>query len=370
MYPYIFTYIISCLFAGMADYNYHSKRKFVFYSVLALFVGAVLAGIRDFSVGTDVMVYGNNVFKAALRNNNLIDFLTNYRVSSGIEPLYLLLNFVVTRFTADVHWFYFVLQLLTITFVYVTLVEIKKRYGIDLWLSLLVYYTLFYPFSLNGMRQALAMSIVLVSWIFMMKRRLVLFIIVICLASGLHYSAIVFLLIYPMYRLLEKNKNKKMIVGTMVVCFLGVAVFNQFFIRIIAGFIPKYSRYLTGNGFDLSLNPIILRAPIIIVFMVFYRKYKTKNNQLFDFFLVMLFADAILSLLRGVIPTLYRLSMYFGMIKIVAYPYTCVIFNRNSKKVVKTMLVMMLFIIWYYQIIIQGNEEVYPYATDIITWIK
>ena len=89
-----------------------------------------------------------------------------------------------------------------------------------------------------------------------------------------------------------------------------------------------------------------------------------------DFWIVLLVSDAVFSQLRSVTPALYRMSLYFGMIKIFAYPFLTRAFTIRSQKIVRIIITLSLLIIWYYQIVLQGNEDVYPYVSDVIWWLN
>ena len=119
----------------------------------------------------------------------------------------------------------------------------------------------------------------------------------------------------------------------------------------------------------MSINPLIVRFPFIFVFCVFYKRFAQRSSNK-DFWITFLCADAIFSLLRGILPPLYRMSLYFGMVKIYSYPYITTIFGGNTKRLIKIILEIVLFILWYYQVVYQGNDGAYPYISDVFEWLN
>lgn len=43
--------------------------------ILALLIPSILAGLRDYSIGNDVLLYGNKWFERSCMYNSLFDFL-------------------------------------------------------------------------------------------------------------------------------------------------------------------------------------------------------------------------------------------------------------------------------------------------------
>ena len=85
----------------------NSKRRFraisIVFAFLGLLIPSILAGVRDFSIGTDINVYGNIWFERA-HNISLYQYLKWASVSS-IGIVYALLNYIVGLFTEDAHVF-------------------------------------------------------------------------------------------------------------------------------------------------------------------------------------------------------------------------------------------------------------------------
>ena len=367
MWQYVVMFILSSGFTALADNSYkRNKNKLIYFllSAVAIGLGAFLAGARAETIGTDIQTYGKYVFAGAAETSNIFVF---YAGNTQFEPLFLLLNYVVARFTSNPHWFYFFLQLLTLLFVYLGVTGLRDR--IHPAIGMCTYYTLFYAFSLNGMRQAAAMAIIFWGFRFIERKQWKKYVIAVLLAAGFHYTAVAFVVFYPMYQIIAHSDNKRRTDAWLSLAMVGLAVGFRIIVQILALFVPKYSRYLAGNGFSMSLNPLILRLPFLLVMLILYRVYRKKEKSI-DFWLVLLVGDMIFAQLRSIIPALYRISLFFGMIKIYAYPGLAIGFKKESRWRYYVVLVAGLFLIWFYQIVLQGNEEVYPYVSDVFMWLN
>ncbi|MCH4021045.1 MAG: EpsG family protein [Erysipelotrichaceae bacterium] len=372
MAQYLSTFIISCIFTYLAEKQERKKKKgpFIFFAVIAVLSGTFLAGVRSSSVGTDVMTYGNYVFEAAHRSSSPVALFKIYN-GIGIEPLYLLLNFLVSRFTDDPHWFYFVFQFILLSFVLLGSIQRDRDQAhTDAWLSMWVFYTLFYGFSLNGMRQSMAVAIIYYGTTYIYNKDLKKYLIFTLLAAGFHYTAIMFLLFYFLNNYLESSKKNVVFKDVfMTFILLIVSLGYQYVIQFASRFVPKYIRYLGGESYSFSLNPFLIRIPFLLMFIVFYRKYEKRENHT-DYWIIMMMGDLLLAQLRAIMPALYRISYYFGISKLETYPRIQDIFTKKSKIIVNTVIVVLLGILWYYQIVVQGNEGVYPYTSDVFNWLN
>lgn len=72
--------------------------------LLAILLPSFLAGYRDYTIGTDVLVYGNIWFHNAILSNNFWNYM-EWANNSSIGVLYATFNYVVSRFTSNVHIF-------------------------------------------------------------------------------------------------------------------------------------------------------------------------------------------------------------------------------------------------------------------------
>lgn len=119
---------------------------------------AIIAGMRDLTIGTDIQNYGLFNFESALQFKNIFDYVKYIKYTNGVEYGYSVFNYLVSRFTNSINVFFFLLNLLTILFIILGLNVLGDKVNFEL--SIIIYYLLFWSGSLNVMRQSLAASIV------------------------------------------------------------------------------------------------------------------------------------------------------------------------------------------------------------------
>ena len=112
---------------GIAAYGEHLRTKknnekgFYLCLALAVLVMAVLAGLRDPSIGTDSVVYEGWVSDAKLQDG----LLACIRQRHKTEPLFMTLVYLAAHVFGDVHWLYFMVDLLACGLFMIGLVQYK-----------------------------------------------------------------------------------------------------------------------------------------------------------------------------------------------------------------------------------------------------
>jgi hypothetical protein len=162
----------------------------------------------------------------------------------------------------------------------------------------------------------------------------------------------------------------------------------------------KFARYM-AKGVAVALNPTILRLPFLIPVILYYDRFcgfeditgdgvlagsaqvtdpepaaedpetggkgtfwedRSGTQVLGMFVVIMLLLEICTVQLRSVRPALYRISYYFGYYRFIAYSRLVRILRRDNRAIVALALLVYLAALWYYQNVIQGNNEIYPYV--------
>ena len=146
---YLGTFAVS---VGIAAYGEHLRTKknnekgFYLCLALAVLVMAVLAGLRDPSVGTDSVVYEEWVADAKLQDG----LLACIRQRHKTEPLFMTLVYLAAHVFGDVHWLYFMVDLLACGLFMIGLVQYKEYVSVPYgWLA---YLCLYYGDTYNAER--------------------------------------------------------------------------------------------------------------------------------------------------------------------------------------------------------------------------
>lgn len=373
MAPYFVAFGLSSLCCALGEYCSHrqNKRIAALFFILAVLIVSVLAGVRDLEIGSDIWTYGEWAFKAAKDSSNFVSYVSRL---SDLEPLYNIFVWVIARFATDSHWLYFFTGLVTYYFIMCGIRNYEDQVSVTL--AWLVFLFLYYGDTLNAMRQFIAVSIAFWGMKFAFDGKYKKYIVVTIIAVLFHYTAI---LSFSVLAIIFFLKRKDTVLRRIfIVLFVAVAtsLYSQL-LEILIGIglvTEKYSRYY-AVGLTLSLNPILLRLPFFIVIAIFYRvycngerKYARKYESISeaDVIIIMLIVDTLVSAMRGTVSTLYRAAFQFGIYRTIGYSRVCSALRKNNRIVFTLLLLAYLIIIWIYQNVIQGNNDIYPYASKIM----
>lgn len=368
---YTVVFLLSTIFVYCGERKFKKKSKYYrVYLILGVLIVAVLAGVRDLSIGTDIRTYGEFHFNAA-SINSFSYYFTHY---NDVEPFYRIFVYFISVFFSDSHWLYFFTGLLIYGFTLAGIFHYKGKISVTFaWLTFLL---LFYGDTFNAMRQFIALSIAFWGFYFLEKEQYQKFIISLIVAVMFHNTAIIVALIASIYLFLKKKDtffSKILIVVGSITILVSYSYILRFLMSL--GILNSaYSRYLTANtGFQI--NPILIRIPFIILILTFYRQFIYKNKKGLsgldgyyeaDFFIICLILELLLSEMRAVLVVLERLAFYFGSYRYISYSRLVSTFSKKNRVIFGTLIIVFLIILWIYQNVYQGNNEIYPYKSIIL----
>lgn len=339
-----------------------SARQRWFLVVLSILPVALIAGIRDDSIGTDVLVYGKDVFLDAVSCSKYADFDIAWMIR--MEPGYLLLNFLVSRFTHDHHVFFGVLMAVQMLFVMKGLMCFKNR--MPVWMALVAYYLSYYNISLNQMRQSLACAVVLYACTFAYKRKLLPFALVVGVACLFHISALVAFFIYPIFIIFRKTQSYKLMwvtVGMGIVMALFVQKSVDWIFDTI-GLNSDYAHYFRDSGHGFFITKFLMALPIPMLFCYFHKKYFRKETIYLAFSLVVMVVASQAEEIIG--NDAERIMNYFLITQVLALPFICAHLGKTWKIVVGTLGIGYYGFYWFYFYIYNGFHQTYPYTSFIL----
>ena len=338
-----------------------SKLWFVILLILIALLPSILGGVRDYSIGTDIRVYGNTWFYLARSSSNLFSLLGTASASS-IGALYAIFNFVVSRFTNNPHWFYFWYCFVENIIVLIALRE--KRKLISITSGWATYLLLFYNLNFNMLRQGMALVILLLGFKYVREEKFLRFLLVVLFAYLFHSTAIIALLVYIVY-LITAHKNNTNNWIQMILIYICSTVFilsfesiSQFLLN--AGLLStRYAIYLNSDNVATGRSYIFY----LFIFIVCILSVKSEKDTIFNFFEIITFICIAFSILVK-ISYLFRVINYFSIYLCFGIPY---VFEKKSRIVLNGInfrpLIMYIFLIGYWLIIyvFLGYQSTVPF---------
>lgn len=343
-------------------------KAFILPAIIVIIL-SIFGGVRDLTIGTDVLVYGSNWFEIATKMGSFSTYM-NYIQTSDVG--YLFINYIVSRFTNDVHIFLIVLQLICNGLVIATLYRYRDK--VPFWLSLLMYLCIFYCRTFNILRQTVALSIVFYSVRFLEKKQNIKFIIAVLISSLFHFTALISLVILLFRKICESGSRFK----TMFVFIIVILTFiTVFFIKdlisilyslgIVNARIYNYLYDFATSSVNIMLIENLFKFFMLFLILLQNKRIKDKF-QLNSLFVLCVIVDFVIYQIRSVILYSDRLSFYFGYFLMLIFPQTAISFKAKGrdKLLLNTIFIVFLLGFWYYKFVYSGSCEVYPYSSQIL----
>lgn len=373
MLPYLSLFLIVTLLAIIVSVSKNKGLNIILITLIILIL-SIFGGARNLNIGTDVSVYGNPWFEIACSYNNVIDYI-NHINSSDIG--YVLLNYIVSRFTNNVNIFLFVLQLISNSLILITLYKHKEKS--PFWLATLAYICIYYCISFNILRQSIALAFVFYSINFLEKKKDIPFFITIIIAAQFHYTAYFALIIYLIYKLMisKKIKNKKNILVSIVLISTITVIFLKEILTLLYQFnIINYRIYnyiFNASTTSLNFNYIEILFKVFFIFLyLLSNKWNTQKDKQDIIFIAFILLEFILYQTKAIISYTDRLSFYFGYFSMISYPMIIKQFSqrRENKLIIRIISIAIFLIYWYYKFVYSGSCEVFPYESNIFNNLK
>lgn len=374
---YLIGFTVSIALIALTEKKH--RALFCLGAFFALLIPCMIAALRSDNVGTDIQVYITKLVQSATNAPNLRAYLDDYwyigyrnQYVADYEYGFSLLVYALTKLTHSIPVILFAIQAITVVPIFLALARGRKDGPV--WLGMLVYYLLFFNASLNAMRQFMAMGILLLAFRFLLEKRYVPTLLLTAVSLLFHYSGLIVVPIYCVYWILNlrrdylfKHNNIQFTGRTTIVLIISVCAFGlllnlNLLLKLVSSLgMSRFSNYLTGDQFHLLINQIILRLPVIGLFIANW-KYLKSHSKTAAFYMAMLVLDMVAAQLISVDTFAFRISQYFLMYLIPAAPvlYTCR--KQGMARSVNTLLlVAYLLVYWYYTYVLQLRHGTVPY---------
>ncbi len=319
-----------------------TKRTFLIVCGIVLFLMIALRNKHNGS--TDSLNYYNcwNILQKA-SFEGFLDFMND----SGKEYGFYFSVWVLSKFFYDPQ-FVFVLSGALFS---VSVCRFIYKNCEDIVLGMHLYITLgLYVFMVQGLRQAVAMSICLFSIEFVKKRKLIPFALIVLLAMQFHQSAIVFLIVYFLYGLkLNALTGLGFTFGCGVLIVASdtlVALGNDVFDR-------EYGGTVDSGGFVA----VAIYALVLLAALLFAKNKSRDKNFCFFFYLTTLGFVFYLMRYFGAL-AVERISFYFMFGQLAVLPSAFNSATSQDRKILKLAAYILSFLLFAYRL---NNSDLIPY---------
>lgn len=371
MIPYLFTFFISLFFFHFGTMCLRN-RDYIVSSLLYSFsisFPILLAACRSETIGTDVQNYVRPYFDLiANQGGHLLDAI---KYIGYVEPGYIAINWIVSCFSHDIFWLFFLIQLIILVPIYLGAIKVRKNCSPTLIIFL--YYCILYNESFNLVRQSIALSICFLAFSFILSKKKWHCLILIIISSFFHTSSLLFLLFFLLYlsytsKFYIKHRLFINVVATLILVlflFLPHLIDSLVISNIIKA---KYIVYSSGGNFEgrLQKSAFIYKS-IILLYIYIFRNYKFFSKRRAGlFFLFIAICDLALCLIGSSVIYLSRISLY--TFSLTMFAIASIYFSKKLKSVYNFDFVICFLSVlyWFFNFVISGVSDTYPYKSPIL----
>jgi len=275
-------YYILVIIPGIISLFYYLNKSgktktitfFLFFSFLW-----ILLSLRSYEVGVDIKNY-KYIFETVRATP--WDSLFNLSLESG----YVLFNKVIGTFTDNFSVFLAITSFIIIYPLYL----LYKKESTDPLLTFVLFINMpNFVMIFSGLRQALAISLSIIAFYSAKKKNFLRFILVTLLAVLFHRSAVIVLLLYPIYHSKITKKWLLFAIPSLLAAFIFNKQLFLFFIRLLgSSYYEKYAEIQSTNAYtmiilfalflafsffmvndnDLDANTLGLRNIMLLIFAI------------------------------------------------------------------------------------------------------
>jgi hypothetical protein len=328
--------IFSALFFKISQTHKVNKKPYIYFCGIGLFL---ISGLRHETVGNDTISYIEN-----FKTQNQKDWNS---IFENVEPGYSLLVKFLSTISDNSNFF---LAGVALIFT-VSICFLIYKYSKDHLLSFILLITLgIFYFSMAGLRQIIAMSILMFSIKFVRDRKILPFLLLVFIACLFHNTAICFILIYIISYLRISWKHLLVFFGVIILVYYNQNDIVSFIFKSLA--LDRLSHYENVDS-TLSLSGFFIQLVIATYCLVYYKitiKRDAKNIVFYN----LMFLGVLFQMFTPIIGEFFRLSLYFNVFNIILIPNVLMSKNQNNTWALEYLSLLLIFLM-YFTFSSQGN---------------
>ena len=349
-YAIYFGLLIICgIFSCLADRR--NSKTFLWGIILSL---TLIAGLRAYSVGLDTQNYVEKfsyIYKG------------QFRYAYGLEESFKYICYGILHVIPNASFLLGVLALITNSCIILRFWELRKIVSFPC--MVLFYYMSFYFMSLNGTRQFVAVAILFWGTRYLGQKKLLRFIICVCIATLFHQTAIVgfLLLLLNVLQWRDLQQRQKNLYILLVLCLPLIVV-------LLSQKMEQYRRYFSDISINMGLIiPIKLVLWILCLLLMahsaVYQKYLSEISRSDQFNVRISYVLYIFGLLLSAtgyfFPTfIERISWYFYIYEGVFYGALLKNTENGTKIPIGSMIFLLIAYGFWYSLS-HNSQGIVPY---------
>lgn len=277
------------------------------------------------------------------KSMSLVSVIKENAPSLKAETGYRILCKIITFITSDWRFAMFIIGAIMLSGYYLT----SKLYSNMVWLSVLIIMVDPFLQSLFVLRQHLAMGIILLSYYFVINRRIIPYLLICFLAISIHQSAAVFLPIYFIYNLQLNIKIHLLFIIIAIILYNNFAYFlttGASFAMATASYDEHFFEYDLQQGTNSKMAILLSVLLLLRIFLLKGDFYKEGINKLLSIILILGTTISIIG--TGFVGT-SRLNMYYSSASFLLIPNTLEYVRHKNVRTLYGILYF-LFLLYFF----------------------
>ena len=344
----VYLFVIQLVTYKKSVLNCYTKRgnvnTLLFFSMGLLLL---LNCLRSLETGNDTISY-YSLFEHYKGTSNDYSVAALLWMDSYIDIGYRMINKLFLKLSDNYQLFISTIAV----FMYCAVNRYIKKYSCNAVYSVFLFFLLFFHVYLNMLRQALAISIILLGIHYLFENKKIRFIVIVLIATLFHKTAIIALLLLPIAYKKHFSISKSIVT-------IGLAIVLTFSggISKILEIIGYSGKYITEEN-GISTYAGIVLSSIVLLCMLFVSRKNINRENLLDggdniyarFYIRIPVIQVIISIASLALPILYRCEYYFTIFYLAGIPY----FLMNSDDSKSNRRVIGTFILIVYSVYMAG----------------
>ena len=339
----------------------YEQRVNLFFALMTFSVIIFFASLRSSVADTGAYI---SMFKSYPSDLSQIDGLLN-----GVAkryPGFLVLTVLLKKFTSDYNVWFTIIAVISGICVMIPLYKYSSNFGVSAFLFMA---SCQFSWMFNGMRPFLVASIIFACTGLVLRKKFIPYAIIVCLLSTIHTSA---LILIPMYFIVTGepwNKRTMLFVGAIILAILFTSKFTGVLEDVVENtdYATSMEEFKETDDGTSIIRIAVESVPVIIAF-IYRNRIKDKLTPIIKLSINMSLVASGLYVISKIARSgimLGRLPIYFSMYNLILLPWLIKnIFNKEEKRLVYYLMVILYLAFFYYQMVVTWNG--FGYASKIL----
>lgn len=332
---------------------------------VSIIVGIILvlfAGLRSYSVGADTLTYHYHFYN--LMHYSFDSILSGYRYDIGFYSFTWIISHITKNFT---------IYLLLTEALYIFSVSkfIESESTNQIWSYFIFFCFAFYTFSFSTLRQALAISFCLLSYISFKpeEKKWILSVCLLVLAGLFHISSVIFIMFFLAKIIGYSKKMNKTIIALITISPIIIIFASSRIIEILEK--SREKTYVHGSVGGKGMVIFLVFCVACGIWCWMTTKQKAEIDKRLLSYTILIYFSLVIFVITRVNLALMRLYLYYLQFLMVFIPTLIQKIKGNNKKLVLTLMFgFVSFYFWISNVMTNAYSENLRLLPYTIVWFE